>query len=191
MRKGLDYLIWLINSKCLLLFKCEAGIIWITLDSSAWRYHFWFVKLLLHNWWQFMKCSNVAAFLGTTVKDLPKRWFFFCQKLMLLMLSNISKIYSLWSLFSLNIATIAAFPSSKFDLPEHGIVLLTQSRSPLLRLTQHRARIHQVPPTSIFCFCFCFYKKTLTLCRTEYYEPEFGGHFFSSFQNVIIYFKVI
>ena len=40
---------------------------------------------------------------------------------MLLMLSNISKIHSLWSLFSLNIATIATFLPSKFDLSEHKI----------------------------------------------------------------------
>lgn len=40
---------------------------------------------------------------------------------MLLMLSNISKIHSLWSIFSLNIATIAALPPTKFDLPEHKI----------------------------------------------------------------------
>lgn len=39
------------------------------------------------------------------------------------MLSNISKIHSLWSLFSLNITTIAAFPPSNFDLPEHEIAL--------------------------------------------------------------------
>lgn len=44
MRKGPDYLVWLINSKCRLLFKCEAGVIWITLDSDAWRNNFWFVR---------------------------------------------------------------------------------------------------------------------------------------------------
>lgn len=62
MRTGLDYLVWLINSKCLLLFKCEAGIIWITLDSAAWRYHFWFVKLRRQNWWWFMKMFGRRAF---------------------------------------------------------------------------------------------------------------------------------
>lgn len=62
MRKGLDYLIWLINSKCLLLFKCEAGIIWIALDSSAWRYHFWFVKLLRRGWWQFVGTFQWSCF---------------------------------------------------------------------------------------------------------------------------------
>lgn len=163
MRKGLDYLIWLINSKCLLLFKCEAGIIWITLDSSAWRYHFWFVKLLLHNWWQFMKCSNVAAFLGTTVKDLPKRWFFFCQKLMLLMLSNISKIYSLWSLFSLNIATIAAFHLQS-----------------LIRLN---TELFYLPKPALL-----FYNnKGLSRCAGLSMSLSLGDIFF----NVIIYFKVI
>lgn len=117
-----------------------------------------------------MKCSNEAAFLGTTVKDLPKRWFFFCQKLMLLMLSNISKIHSLWSLSSLNTATIAAFPPAKFDLPEHRIALLTK---PSLFKDLNRT----FPGFKSLQLAF-FYKKDFDTVLESKYEPEFGRHVF-------------
>lgn len=62
MRKGPDYLVWLINSKCRLLFKCEAGVIWITLDSDAWRNNFWFVRLLQHYWWWLMEMLEAEKY---------------------------------------------------------------------------------------------------------------------------------
>lgn len=62
MRKGPDYLVWLINSKCRLLFKCEAGVIWITLDSDAWRNNFWFVRLLRHYWWWLMEMLEAEEY---------------------------------------------------------------------------------------------------------------------------------
>lgn len=71
MRKGPDYLVWLINSKCRLLFKCEAGVIWITLDSDAWRNNFWFVRLQRHYWWWLVEMLEAAECFLPSLLSLP------------------------------------------------------------------------------------------------------------------------
>lgn len=71
MRKGPDYLVWLINSKCRLLFKCEAGVIWITLDSNAWGNNFWFVRLLCCYWWRLMEMLEAEERFLPPCRSLP------------------------------------------------------------------------------------------------------------------------